>query len=115
MSRLTLLSILTHKKDKINRGRIYLECDGDQCLFYLSIFLDNKTIKISYDKEREKDKFFIYKNSKFSHIIFNRLKEYVLYEINLVDPTLFKNIKKQLFLDFIESWFNPTIINNVFI
>lgn len=115
MSRLTLLSILSHKKDKINRGRIYLECDDDQCLFYLSIFLDNKTIKISYDKEREKNKFFIYKNNTFDHVSFNKLRHYVLYEISLLDLTLFKNIKKQLFIDFIESWYNPALINNVFI
>lgn len=115
MSRFTLLSILTNKKDIINRGRIYFECDDDKCLFYLSIFLDNKTIKISYDREREKNKFFIYKNNTFNHISIERLREYVLYEINLVDSTLFRNIKKSLFLDFIESWFNPAIINDVFI
>jgi hypothetical protein len=104
-----------NKYNKYNFGKIDLECDEDQCFLYLTIFKDDNMIKINYDKNREEDKFFIYKNKCMSHIIINRLKHYVLDEINRIDAKLFRDTPQKLFIDSIEAWFNPPIINDVFI
>jgi len=110
-----LVSQLSYGKNKYNVGKIILNCDNDRCRFYLCIWFNDNIIKIFYNTFTSNDTFMIYTDNTYNKKSFDIMKEYIIYEMNKLDDKLFINIPKKLFIDYINAWFDPSLINNVFI
>jgi hypothetical protein len=57
----------------------------------------------------------LYKNNVYKKVSFDNMKYHILSEINNIDPIFFINTPKKLFIDYVNAWFDPSLINNVFI
>ena len=110
-----LVSQLSYHKNKMNNGKIMLTCDNDRCRFYLSIWLDERYIKIFYSVFTSKNTFMLYIDNVCNNKSFDNMKDYIFYEMNKLDNKLFVNVPKKLFMDYINAWFDPSLINNVFL
>lgn len=110
-----LVSQLSYNKNKMNNGKIILTCDNDRCRFYLSIWLDERYIKIFYSVFTSKNTFMLYIDNVCNNKSFDNMKDYIFYEMNKLDNKLFVNVPKKLFMDYINAWFDPSLINNVFL
>lgn len=110
-----LASQLSYRKNKINNGKIILTCDNDRCRFYLSIWLNDRYVKIFYSAFSSKDTFMLYIDNVYNTKSFYDMKEYVISEMNKIDNKIFVNTPKKLFMDYINAWFDPSLINNVFL
>jgi hypothetical protein len=110
-----LVSQLSYKKNESNIGKIILNCDNDRCRFYLSIWFNDTIIKIFYCAFTSTNTFMLYKNNVYKKVSFDNMKYHILSEINNIDTIFFINTPKKLFIDYVNAWFNPNLINNVFI
>lgn len=84
---------------------------------YIDIGIQYKEtyIRIKYHKDLSERVFIYNKNNKLKYVEYEKLREYLLFEINNIRTDLFRNVKKNFFIDIIEYWFNKNYANDVFL
>jgi len=96
-------------------GNITLILDLKQTLIELHMSYNLKRMVISYNKYINPDNFSLFNSYKITSYPISALKSYLLTNLEDIDEKSFSNIKKRLFIDNIEAWFNPSYSDNVFL
>jgi len=106
--------IKKENKIKINLGYILLDYVDD---IYINLEIQYKYvyIKIYYNAKTVDDTFIFLLNNKKYDIHKDKLKIFLLKEIDRIDKTDFYNISSDLFIDSIEYWFNHSYCDDVFL
>ena len=106
--------IKKENKIKINLGYILLDYVDD---IYINLEIQYKYvyIKIYYNAKTVDDTFIFLLNNKKYNIHKDKLKIFLLKEIDRIDKTDFYNISSDLFIDSIEYWFNHSYCDDVFL
>jgi len=101
-------------QSKINHGNIILEYFDDVYII-LEIQYKNNYIKIYYDSKTHTQKFLYLINYNKYYIEIDKLKTFMIKELNKIKNYFIHNNKYDLFIDSIEYWFNHTYCDDVFL
>ena len=100
-------------QSKINHGNIILEYFDDVYII-LEIQYKNNYIKIYYDSKTHTQKFLYLINYNKYYIEIDKLKTFMIKELNKIKNYFIHNNKYDLFIDSIEYWFDNSYSNDVF-
>jgi hypothetical protein len=105
------------KKDnklKINLGYILLDYIDDK---YINLEIQHRYnyIKIYYDINMNDNTFIYLLNNSKKYIDKDKLKNYLLEEINNINKKEFNDISSDLFISSIENWFDHSYCDDVFL
>lgn len=101
-------------QSKINHGNIILEY-FDDIYIILEIQYKNNYIKIYYDSKTNTQKFLYLINYNKYYIEIDKLKIFMIKELNKIKNYFIHNNKYDLFIDSIEYWFDNSYSNDVFL
>lgn len=95
-------------------GNILLEY-VDDIYIILEIQYKNNYIKIYYNSKTNNQTFLYLLNHNKYYIQFDKLKIFILRELDRIDKGDFYEVTYNLFIDSIEYWFNHTYCDDVFL
>jgi len=95
-------------------GNILLEY-VDDIYIYLEIQYKNNYIKIYYNNKTNNQTFLYLSNHNKYYIQIDKLKIFILRELDKIDKKDFYNVTYDLFIDSIEYWFNHSYSDDVFL
>ena len=99
---------------KYNLDNILLEY-VDDIYIYLEIQYKNNYIKIYYNNKTNNQTFLYLSNHNKYYIEIDKLKIFILRELDRIDKEDFYDVTYDLFIDSIEYWFNHTYCDDVFL
>ena len=101
-------------QSKINHGNIILEYFDDLYII-LEIQYKNNFIIIYYNNNTNNQKFLYLINYNKYYIEIDKLKTFMIKELNKIKNYFIHNNKYNLFIDSIEYWFDNSYSNDVFL
>jgi hypothetical protein len=113
---INLYTKLIRKDNKkiINLGYILLDYIDDEYI-NLEIQYRYNYIKIYYDINMNNNTFIYLLNNSKKYIDTEKLKNYLLEEINYINKKEFNDISSDLFISSIENWFDHSYCDDVFL